>query len=386
MGWVGTAVVREAARAIDKTRTAPPSDAATSQLALLENEVLGLHRRLAEAEQRAAVAERIAAEEIAAKKAKAALGDTLAQAARAQKAENAALLRQVEDLKQEVGSLADSKSAAAPKSKAPAKTRKKSRASAAKKRRKAATPPPKPAAPAAKSEAEPVLVPGPEAAQTEKPSATAPVQPAAPPAHRRAGHLPLVLTMFAAILGWSLVIFDGSNSAKETPPPSADLAAPAPEAAIEKPANLAEEVPPPAPVEPSAPEVTAVRETPPPANGEMHTRSVQNERINESIKAAERAKKERAELWRRLTNLRERLTETEAKLSVAEQQTEIARLQAQRAKFALDQVKQKNQRVLDATARAGLRVEANLMAEIETLRKALAEANSRPQPTTTETE
>jgi hypothetical protein len=355
-------------------------------LALLENEVLELHRRLADAEQRAAVAERIAAEEIAAKKAKTALGNKLAQAAQTEKAENEALSRQVAELKDELGALKGTKTAAPSTSTPPPQTGKKTPATPDKEQLPPAIAQSDPIAPVPSDEAELATALTPVGDQSEAHSESMPFAPASvTPGRHSNSRLIMIIAIVAAISGWSLVIFDTSNSANhiatppETPQPTA-------EAATNAPPKIAKAVPPPAPEQTPVPEVTAAQASPAPADSEMQTRSLQNERIEASLEAVKRAKQQRAELWRRLKILRKRLTETNAKLVEAEQQTELARQQTELANAALDRTVNENRRKLDANARASFRTEAKLMAEIKALRKALDDAKRSAPPLTLETE
>ena len=375
-----------------------------SQLASLENEVLDLHRRLAEAEQRAAVAERVAAEEIAAQKAKAALGNTLAQAARAEKAEKAALTRRLAELQDELGALKSANDATAGQQKAEVKkktsTRKTTKAATTtrkKRRRKrirakpVATPEVPQDEPALPKDGKDDSVPphktGPEeiemaaAGAPEDKSTAAAVTPKKRTPERRGGHLTLLLAVFAAVLGWSLVIFGDSESRAPVAPVPEPLSPPAADATIEKPAQITKSDPPPAAEQASAPDIVPTPVAAPPAARNLPTRSLQNERVEQGAPDGERAEKRRAELEGQLTILRERLAETRTRLSEAEtglteaeEQAAIARRQTALANAALASANQRIKRALERNAKEHFRVETELMAEIQNLRKALAEA------------
>lgn len=364
--------------------------------------MLELHQRLAEAEQRAAVAERVAAEEIAAQKAKSALGDTLAQAARAEKAENAALVRQVAELKEELGTL-KGKKAATPSTSTPSpKTGKKSGESPGLEQRDSKPPQhdmidPVPSEKAALAES--LNLDGDDA---EDLSTEPPVVPASPPPNQRGGHLTMVLAILAAISGWGLVIFSDSDSANQIPPLTDTLLPPTAQVPVEATAKATTEAPaeaiaakvpqvtetasPPVPDQISPPEVAAAELTPTPTASDIQTRSRQNERIEQSVKAAKRANQQRAVLQRRLEYMRKRLTETEAKLATAEQQMDTARNEAEQAQTALAESNKKNKQLLDANAKTNFRTEAKLMAEIKALRKALDEARNNAAQFGIETE
>lgn len=367
------------------------------QLASLEDEVLELHRRLADAEQRAAVAERIAAEEIAAKKAKAALGDKLAQAARAEKAENAALVRQVGKLKDELSALEHTAAAAEPSPKAGGK------AAATPKTARRGRKIPKPGAidPAPSDKADAAESLQLDDDHREEPSAEGPLGPASRSSNGRSGHLVLVLAIFAAILGWSLAIFGGPDSTNQLPPVTEKPSSPAVQATIDEPPQTAKTASTPAPDQqvpavpdlPAPPKVTAAKVETPPTASDLQTRSLQNERIEQSVQAAKRANKQRAALQRRLTVLRKRLAEAEADLAkagsdltTAAQEADMARQQTALANAALARANKRNKRLLDANASSHFQTEAKLMAEIQTLRKALADARQTTAPTTTEAE
>jgi len=355
--------------------------------------VLELHRRLADAEQRAAVAERIAAEEIAAKKAKAALGDKLAQAARAEKAENAALVRQVGKLKDELTALKHTETAAEPKAAPSPKAGGKAAATPKAARRGPKTPKPGTIDPAPSDKADAAERLESDDDHREDLSAEVPLGPASRSPNGRSGHLVLALAILAAILGWSLAILGGLDSANQLPPVTEIPSSSAVQATIDEPPQSAKTVSPAAPDLPALSKVTAAKVETPPAASDLQTRSLQNERVEQSAQAAKRAKKQRAVLQRQLAVLRKRLAEAEADLAkagsdltTAAQEAETARQQTALANAALARANSRNKRLLDSNAKSHFRTEAKLMAEIQALRKALADATRTATPTTTEAE
>lgn len=332
------------------------------------------------------VAERIAAEEIAAKKAKTALGNTLAQAAQFEKAENAALHRQIAEMKEELVALKGANATAPSQSTPPPKAENTPDEGRKTAQREFTTPRTSGTAGAPSSNAgltENLKLDG---DHPVGPMPEAPLRQAARSSFRGGGHLTLALALFAAVLGWSLVIFDKPDPAEPASPPTGNLSPATVEATAGKAPPITKSVSPNGVQDKSVPKVTAVRVTPSPIASGQQTRSLQNERIEQNARAAKRAKKLRAVLQRRLADLRKHLTETEAKLVAAEQQADTARHQAKLANDALDKTTKQNRRLLDANAKASFRTEAKLMAEIKTLRKALTEARRGSAPLATEAE